>query len=150
MSNSDRNSNMKGFTLIELMTVVAIIGIISAIAYPSYQDSVTKTKRADAKTSLMDRAAGFERCFTMNGQYNYTAGPPVKECVAVLGSASNALASTTSSKGYYTIALSSLAATTFTLTASPSGFTDAKCTSFSLNQTGLPTYTGTGTSKDCW
>jgi len=144
--------NMKGFTLIELMIVVAVIGIISAIAYPSYQASVTKTKRADAKTSLMNIATQFERCFTVNGQYNYTAGPPVKDCATPggpLNATLNTLATTTSDKGYYTIALSSLAATTFLLTATPVA-TDAKCTTFTLDQTGARNHTGSGTSLDCW
>jgi len=141
---------MKGFTLIELMIVVAIIGIISAIAYPSYQASVTKTKRADAKTSLMNIATQFERCFTVNGQYNYTAGPPVKDCAPPLNATLNTLATTTSDKGYYTIALSNLTATTFTLTATPVA-TDAKCTTFVLNETGRRQYTPTtSTTLDCW
>lgn len=46
-------SNKNGFTLVEIMIVVAIIGILAAIAYPSYQESVRKTKRADAQAEMM-------------------------------------------------------------------------------------------------
>ncbi len=57
-----KNSN--GFTLIEAMITVAIIGIIAAIAYPSYMESVRKTNRAEAKTELMDIAQRLQRCYT--------------------------------------------------------------------------------------
>ncbi len=60
----------KGFTLIELMIVVAIIGIISAIAYPSYMDTVRKSNRAEAKTELVDLAQRLQRCYTTYGKFN--------------------------------------------------------------------------------
>ena len=56
-----------GFTLIELMIVVAIIGIISAIAYPSYVDHVRRAKRSEAHTALMELAQHMERFYTANG-----------------------------------------------------------------------------------
>ena len=60
----------RGFTLIELMIVVAIIGIIAAIAYPSYQEYVRSAKRADAQTALMELAHFMERYYTANGRYD--------------------------------------------------------------------------------
>ena len=59
-----------GFTLIEVMVVVAIIGILAAIGYPSYQNQVQKTRRADAKAALMEFAQGAERYYTQNGDYD--------------------------------------------------------------------------------
>lgn len=58
-----------GFTLIEVMIVVAIVGILAAIAYPSYQEIVRQTRRADAYSALMDIMARQERYFTDNNSY---------------------------------------------------------------------------------
>lgn len=59
----------KGFTLIELMIVVAIIGILAAVAFPAYQDSVRKGKRSDGQAALMDIMAKQERYYTDNNTY---------------------------------------------------------------------------------
>jgi type IV pilus assembly protein PilE len=58
-----------GFTLIELMIVIAIIGILASIGYPAYQDHVQKTRRADAKSVLMEAANAMERYYTSTGSY---------------------------------------------------------------------------------
>lgn len=62
-------SKPSGFTLIELMIVVAIIGLLSAIAYPSYTDYVTETRRADGMSALSGFANAMERYYTTNGTY---------------------------------------------------------------------------------
>jgi len=59
----------KAFTLIELMVVVAIIGIMASIAYPNYQDSVRRSRRADAKGALLNFANAMERHFTETNSY---------------------------------------------------------------------------------
>lgn len=59
----------QGFTLIELMIVVAIIGILAAVAYPSYQEYVRSSHRAEAQSALMGLAATMERHFTANNSY---------------------------------------------------------------------------------
>ncbi len=132
----------KGFTLVELMIVVVVIGIISSIAYPSYQDSVRKSKRAEAKAALLQVSAEFERCFTMNGQYTTVAGG--KTCPAV--SAGGVLSTASTPKGYYNLAATVLTTTTFTVTATPT-FTDT-CT-FGITHTGVKTPTPTATNS-CW
>ena len=64
----------QAFTLIELMIVVAIIGILASIAYPNYQDSVKKSRRADAKAALLGLANAMERYYTENNTYLGAAG----------------------------------------------------------------------------
>ncbi|WP_305080550.1 type IV pilin protein [Microbulbifer guangxiensis] len=59
----------RGFTLIELMIVVAIVAILAAVAWPSYQNQVRSTNRADAQGALMGLAQAMERHFTQNGNY---------------------------------------------------------------------------------
>jgi len=64
-----KKSNEKGFTLIEMMIVIAVIGIIAAIALPSYIDSVRKARRVDAKTGLTEAALRQENFYARNATY---------------------------------------------------------------------------------
>ncbi len=122
-----------GFTLIEIMTVLAILAIILALAYPAYVDSVRKSRRADATSSLMARAQGLERCFTRFNAYNHASCPNPEGA---------------SDEGFYTVAVARTA-TTYTLTAAPAGdqVNDA-CGTFSVdylgNKTPIPG------SNRCW
>lgn len=59
----------KGFTLIEMMIVVAIIGILAAIAYPSYQQQIRQSRRADAQAALVSLAGAMERIFSQSNSY---------------------------------------------------------------------------------
>ncbi|HEY8570196.1 type IV pilin protein [Microbulbifer sp.] len=133
-----------GFTLIELMIVVAIIGIIAGIAYPSYMESVRKSNRADAKASLNDVAHRLQRCFTTYNAYN-NANCAVAESLKD-GATLN------SGESLYTIS-AVLDATTYTLTAAPvtgkSQASDSKCASLTLTNTGIRNATGS-LGADCW
>jgi type IV pilus assembly protein PilE len=146
------NRRQIGFTLIELMIVVAIVGIISAIAYPSYKDSITRSKRTDAKVSLTELAGNLERCFTMNGQYMATT-TPAKACAATSTSATSATAATptttASDKNYYTIG-GTINATSFSITATPNGWTENNCNVYTLTNTGGKTVSGSWGSTRCW
>ncbi len=63
-----------GFSLIELTIAVAIVGILAAVGYPSYQDHIRKARRADAQVSLDELAQFMERWYTSNGRYRTAAG----------------------------------------------------------------------------
>jgi prepilin-type N-terminal cleavage/methylation domain-containing protein len=104
----------KGFTLVELIVVVAIVGILTAIAYPSYLESARKTNRSEAKVDLSDFAQRLQRCYTAFGKFNDATNCAVyKQLVA-------ATAPVSRGRGYYTITFSSapaVSATTYTLVA---------------------------------
>ena len=77
-------ARVRGFTLIELMIVVTVVAILSMIALPMFQTQMRQSRRADAKTALLDLAAREERYYTLNNQYTnvlatlgYPAGPSV-------------------------------------------------------------------------
>ncbi len=135
----------RGFTLIELMITVAIVGILAAIAYPSYQDQVMKSRRGEAKACLMEMAQFMERFYTTNGRYDLDSGGaavalPVTQCVNDL-------------QVHYVIALAGVAPQTYTLTATPintQAAQDTRCAVLGIDQTGRKTFTGTGTAAQCW
>lgn len=131
----------KGFTLIELMIVVAVIGILAAIAYPSYQDSIRKSRRADAKSALLELAQFMERNYTLSNRYDLDSGG-----VAV------ALPFTETPKDgtakYYDLTISASAAQSFTLAAAPKNAQASDvCGTLSITNTGVKAATGTG---QCW
>lgn len=139
MTKSTRRPRLRGFTLIELMVVVVIIGILAAIAYPSYQEQVRKSRRADGKAMLMETAQQLERCYTRFASYINGA------CGVVLP--------VDSSEGYYSISADNLTASAFTLDAVPQGdqVKDAKCGTLRLTSTGLQGSQGVSTdANDCW
>ena len=107
----------RGFTLIELMITVAVIAILAAIAFPSYQDSLRKSRRTDAKNALTQAMANMERYYTENNTY-LTAAICGTNPLICPGSCS--AGTCTSTEQNYTIALNPVpTATTFTIEAQP-------------------------------
>ena len=94
---NDNNSIQKGFTLIEIMVTVAILGILTAIALPSYTESVKKGKRSDAKVELLRLAQMQESYFVQNLSY--------AKDLTQLGFAANTI---NSEEGLYTITMSGI------------------------------------------
>jgi type IV pilus assembly protein PilE len=127
----------RGFTLIELMMTVAVLGMLAAIVLPSYQDSIRKTRRADAKAALNNIAQQLERCRTQFGVYNDDG------CVIDSPQASP--------EGFYSVTIVRNG-TTYTLTATPQGAQakDTRCGALTLNQLGQRGSNGTLPPAQCW
>lgn len=127
-----------GFTLLELMIVVAIVAILASIAYASYRDQIIRGRRAAATTCLQERAQFMERYYTT--QLTYVGAPDPAQCGDGL-------------EDFYTVAFDGGAPTakSYTLTATPTTQqNDAKCGTLSLNATGVRGKSGTGTVAECW
>jgi type IV pilus assembly protein PilE len=131
-------SRTRGFNLVELMIVTAIIGILAAIAYPSYTQYVLRSNRADAQAILMESAQFMERYYTTNNSY---VGATVLSAVSPKGAAGGAIK--------YNITFSvAPTATVYTLRAVPANgqTADTTCGTLTVSQTGAQTPTTAG----CW
>lgn len=133
-----------GFTLIEMLIVVAIIAILSAVAYASYNEAVWKSHRRAGAACAVEAAQFMERFYTTNLRYDQTlAGAgvalPVLPCAA---------------DSDYVLSLNNLTATAYTIDATPD-VTQAtrdkgRCAVLSINQANLKTESGTATPAVCW
>lgn len=139
-----------GFTLIEMMVTLVIIGIVTAIAYPSYRDNVRRGNRADARAMLMEDAQFMERFFNENNAYNLSVGgssPTLPRTVSPAGA--------TGSRVNYNITLSAVTASSFTLQAAPvNAMATDNCKTLTLTNLGQKSTSGTlgggMTSETCW
>lgn len=142
-----------GVTLIELMVTMAIIGILAAIAYPSYTSYVRSSNRTDATQMLLLDAQMLQRCYSQN--FAYTGGNA--PCPAASG------ATSTSPQGYYTITITvpdpngNNPAPSYAITAAPVAGTtqayDTACTSFTLESNGQQSAQNSGgmdNTQTCW
>ena len=130
-----------GFTLLEVMITVVIIGILAAIAYPSYQDYVLRSNRAEGMALLNDAAARQERYYAQTNAY-VTATADIGK----LG-----LSSANSQTGKYSLSIGS-GGGGYVLTATPQGVqaNDTKCGNLTLNAQGTKGKSGSSSVSDCW
>jgi type IV pilus assembly protein PilE len=137
----------RGVTLIELMVVVFIIGVLAAIAMPSYRQYTLRTHRTEAKSALMQLAANQERFYLQNNQYSLDP--------AALG-----FTASQSENGVYDLAIATVNGVTLdyvaTATPNPAGGAnginqspDAQCATFTIDAQGRRTATPDGRG-DCW
>lgn len=142
----------RGFTLIELMIVVAIIGILASVAYPSYTSYVARARRADARVQLLAAAQFMQRFYAANDQYlNDRAGNNISTQIPITGAPSD---------GTQIYALTvNATTTTYTLTMAPvagQSMAADSCGSYTLTNTGIKGNTVSGTALSssqrdtCW
>lgn len=128
-----RGRSAHGFTLIELMIVVAVVAILAAIAYPNFNDSVRKSRRGQAKADMAEMAQNLERWHTMNNTY-VGADAKLPTQSPKEGTARYALKVEGTQAG-------------FTITATPkTGQDKDKCGELKLDQAGRKT----PTTEGCW
>ncbi len=136
---------MSGFTLIELMIVTAIVAVLAAIAVPMYQDSVKKSRRAEAVSALMTGAQRLEAYYTANGKYTAADGSLAPVFATAIPSSGTA---------YYNIAQDTSAAataTSFKLIATPANaMANDECGNLSIDQTGARARSGGADESLCW
>jgi type IV pilus assembly protein PilE len=131
----------RGFTLVELMVAVAIVGILAAIAYPSYVQYTVKSKRAAAESFIMGLANRQEQYMMNARQYATTLGELGVTVPADI------------SRNYTITEPIPVTATGYSITAVPIGgqaANDTRCGSISIDQAGTKGVSGTGTATECW
>jgi type IV pilus assembly protein PilE len=148
-----------GFTLIELLITVAIIGILTAIALPSYRAYIVRAQRADARNQLLQAAQFMQRFYSANDRFDQDrAGnnvlsqmPGGLQISPSSGTALYQMNPAVAAAGNYTM---TVIATAYTLTLSPISGTPVEtdaCGGFSISSTGVKGITGTGMTRDaCW
>jgi type IV pilus assembly protein PilE len=137
------NRLAQGFTLIELMVVVAIVAILAAIAYPSYEDSIRKSRRGQAQADLVELATQAERFHTVNNTYvGFWDSLPAERKVSPREG----------DEVSYELDMEEVSSSTFTLVADPKGrqLKDTRCLEMTLDQAGQKTESGSGQLTDCW
>lgn len=151
INGSKTNRPSTGFTIIEVLVVVAILGILAAIAIPQYTKYVTNARRADGKSALVSAAQAMERYYTNN--YTYVG--------ATIGTNSTSTIYSKSDSGYYNLSFTTNgtnpSADKFEIqaVADPNGkqANDALCKTLTINHLGVKeawSAQNTETTSQCW
>jgi type IV pilus assembly protein PilE len=138
-----KRNRQQGFNLIELMIVIAALGVLVAIAYPSYSEHIRKSHRAEGMGELLELADRLERFYSDRGTY----------VGASLGNAATNVYPATSENGYYTLSIASQTATAFSVSAAPTSKGNQnkdKCGTFSLTSQGVKSVSNASYQDECW
>jgi type IV pilus assembly protein PilE len=146
-----------GFTLIELMITLLVLGIVAAIAVPSYRSYVLRANRTEARAALLGLAAAEEKYYLQCNTYVSTLDSTKDNTCAATGVAASLKYAATSERGYYTIAVTAADTNTWTATATAVGSqpqsSDTKCQFFQLTSAGVKTAKNSGNAAndaECW
>lgn len=145
-------SGQTGFTLMELIIAMVIIGILTAIAIPNYTAYIQRSNRSEARNALLEAATWMERWRTESGRYDTLGSPGTPPATFPFAQVPPLPAT-----AKYTIGLATplipVPGTAYTITATAGGvMTGDVCTTLTIDQTGLRTFTtgGGGTQDVCW
>jgi type IV pilus assembly protein PilE len=144
-------SNNRGFTLIELLITVGIVGILVSVAWPSYQESIAKSRRADARGQLIESAQFMQRYYSQNDRFDrdlagVTVSLPVSLSTVPRGAGPGA-------ESYLISFTSPPTISTFSIDAVPrvgGPMASDACGIFSLTSTGARSVSGTRSLTECW
>lgn len=143
-----RSRQAAGFTLIELVVAITIVAILLAVAIPSYEEQMRRTRRGEGRRALLEMVMAQERYFTSCNRYAASFDGARGTCSG-LGMPD---AAPTTDNGYYALTLDGSDPQRFALTATTAGAQagDLDCASLSIDSDGVRSHTGTGTLAQCW